>query len=142
MLMRLQPEQQQVQQQQQLGAQLGEQQQLGTQQQLGDQQLGSQHFQGAQQLAASTAASAAAGIDGGARVVHPPGRTLEQINGGRKLASIFKPGPIFGKSPARRAEDAIPLFPLRSMESWRSSARNAKIVTKLLKKTTDDESIT
>ena len=141
MLMRLQPEQQQVQQQQQLGAQLGEQQQLGTQQVLGDQQLGSQHF-GAQQLAASTAASAAAGIDGGARVVHPPGRTLEQINGGRKLASIFKPGPIFGKSPARRAEDAIPLFPLRSMESWRSSGRNAKIVTKLLKKTTDDESIT
>jgi hypothetical protein len=141
MLMRLQPEQQQVQQQQQLGAQLGEQQQLGTQQVLGDQQLGSQQF-GAQQLAASTAASAAAGIDGGARVVHPPGRTLEQINGGRKLASIFKPGPIFGKSPARRAEDAIPLFPLRSMESWRSSGRNAKIVTKLLKKTTDDESIT
>ena len=139
--MRLQPEQQQVQQQQQLGAQLGEQQQLGTQQVLGDQQLGSQQF-GAQQLAASTAASAAAGIDGGARVVHPPGRTLEQINGGRKLASIFKPGPIFGKSPARRAEDAIPLFPLRSMESWRSSGRNAKIVTKLLKKTTDDESIT
>ena len=141
MLMRLQPEQQQVQQQQQLGAQLGEQQQLGTQQVLGDQQLGSQQV-GAQQLAASTAASAAAGIDGGARVVHPPGRTLEQINGGRKLASIFKPGPIFGKSPARRAEDAIPLFPLRSMESWRSSGRNAKIVTKLLKKTTDDESIT
>ena len=139
--MRLQPEQQQVQQQQQLGAQLGEQQQLGTQQVLGDQQLGSQQF-GAQQLAASTAASAAAGIDGDAHVVHPPGHTLEQINGGRKLASIFKPGPIFGKIPARRAEDAIPLFPLRSMESWRSSGRNVKIVTKLLKKTTDDESIT
>jgi hypothetical protein len=142
MLMRLQPEQQQVQQQQQLGAQLGEQQQLGgTQKLLGDQLLGSQQF-GAQQLAASTAASAAAGIDGDAHVVHPPGHTLEQINGGRKLASIFKPGPIFGKSPARRAEDAIPLFPLRSMESWRSSGRNAKIVTKLLKKTTDNESIT
>jgi hypothetical protein len=38
-------------------------------------------------------------------IVHPPGATLLQMNAARHVASIFTPGPVFGKSPTQRAQD-------------------------------------